>query len=237
MLDLQVMSAIISAVDKYGDLMRCAVSTPGNDYRLGGMEAPPAVISTYLGQDMTNYMTNFMNGQITEYIPKTSDINLGVPYLPKVVAPAEDRNRTSPFPYGGHRFEFRAVGSTQNPSFVNIVLASMVAAQFKYISDKIEAGENPVAVAQGLLKQHMKCVFNGNGYAPDWPDRARQLNLAVIPSGVDAIRKISEPKNKKVLQSPCFFLAYVHCKPSFEWHANSLILASVVFDIRRWEWY
>lgn len=196
-----VMSAMVSAVDKYGDLMRAAISSPGNDFRLGGMEAPPAVISTYLGQDLTSYLTRFMDGDVAAYAPSSTDINLGVDYLPLVTAPAEDRNRTSPFPYGGHRFEFRAVGSTQNVSLVNTVLASMVAAQFKEIADRVEGGETAVAVAQSLLKDHIKVVFNGNGYAPDWPERAAALNLAVIPSGVDAIKRLTAEKNKTMFHS------------------------------------
>lgn len=93
--------------------MRMAIAAPGNDFRLGGMEAPPAVISTYLGEDMTKYLTEFMNGDVKEYKPASSIIDLGVNILPKLKAPAEDRNRTSPFPYGGSRFEFRACGSSQ----------------------------------------------------------------------------------------------------------------------------
>ena len=192
---------MVSAVDLYGDLMRCAISAPGNDFRLGGMEAPPAVISTYLGQDLTDYLTKFMNGTVEPYEPKTTDINLGVDYLPVVTAPAEDRNRTSPFPYGGHRFEFRAVGSTQNVSLVNTCLASMVAAQFKFIADKVEAGESAVSVAQELLQKHMKAVFNGNGYAAEWPEKAKELGLAVYPSGVDAICQLRADKNKEMFNT------------------------------------
>jgi glutamine synthetase len=85
--------------------------------------------------------------------------------------PAEDRNRTSPFPYGGHRFEFRAVGSAQNVSMVNTVLNAITAEAFQIVADRIEAGESPVAVAQDLLKKHFKVIFNGNGYDPKWPER------------------------------------------------------------------
>eukprot|EP00854_Cymbomonas_tetramitiformis_P015042 gene15042-17776_t len=185
-----VMAALISGVDKYGDLMRMAIASPGNDFRLGAMEAPPAVISMYLGEDMTKYLTKFMNGEVMEYIPSTTDIDLGVSYCPKVTAPAEDRNRTSPFPYGGHRFEFRAVGSSQNVSMVNTEIA-----------DRVEAGESGVAVAQSLLKKHMKSVFNGDGYDPGWPVKARKDGLWVVESGVDAIKMFTDAKNTELFSS------------------------------------
>ncbi|KAK3234346.1 hypothetical protein CYMTET_55392 [Cymbomonas tetramitiformis] len=196
-----VMAALISGVDKYGDLMRMAIASPGNDFRLGAMEAPPAVISMYLGEDMTKYLTKFMNGEVMEYIPSTTDIDLGVSYCPKVTAPAEDRNRTSPFPYGGHRFEFRAVGSSQNVSMVNTVLAALAARQFKEIADRVEAGESGVAVAQSLLKKHMKSVFNGDGYDPGWPVKARKDGLWVVESGVDAIKMFTDAKNTELFSS------------------------------------
>eukprot|EP00240_Pyramimonas_obovata_P002525 CAMPEP_0118958484 /NCGR_PEP_ID=MMETSP1169-20130426/62644_1 /TAXON_ID=36882 /ORGANISM="Pyramimonas obovata, Strain CCMP722" /LENGTH=736 /DNA_ID=CAMNT_0006906601 /DNA_START=46 /DNA_END=2256 /DNA_ORIENTATION=- len=195
-----VMAAIVSAVDAYGDLMRMSISCPGNDFRLGAMEAPPAVMSAYLGKQMTEFLEKFMNGEVKEYKPTTTDIDLGVPFTPTVVAPSEDRNRTSPFPYGGHRFEFRACGSSQNVSLINTVLGSIVAAQFKLIADRVEKGEDAVAVAQELLKKHMKSVYNGNGYDPAWPKKAEEKGLWVIPSGVDAILKFTDEKNTKMFE-------------------------------------
>lgn len=190
-----VMSAIVAAVDEYGDLMRLAIASPGNDFRLGAMEAPPSVISTYLGKQMTAYLKDFMEGKVYEYKPATTPIDLGVDILPTVNAPAEDRNRTSPFPYGGHRFEFRAVGSSQNVSLVNTVLNAITAKYFAVIADRIEAGESAVAVAQELLKKHSKVIFNGNGYDPEWPNKADELGITHIDSGVEAIDKFVNPKN------------------------------------------
>lgn len=114
--------------------------------------------------------------------------------------PAEDRNRTSPFPYGGMRFEFRAVGSSQNVSVVNTVLGAIVADQFKAMADRVEGGETAAAVAQNLLKQHMKVVFNGNGYAEEWPVEAEAKGLFVIPSNVDAMCCLSAPKNVEMFE-------------------------------------
>lgn len=191
-----VMAAILSAVDLHGDLMRMAIASPGNDFRLGACEAPPAIISTYLGDDMTTYLEKYMNGSDDPYLPSTKMLDMGIAAMPPFEVPAEDRNRTSPFPYGGHRFEFRAVGSAQNVSLVNTVLNSITADAFNRVSDAIEAGQKPRDVAAGLLKTHLpKVVFNGDNY-----DEANQAMLTErgvwrIDSGVDAICRYSDPKN------------------------------------------
>jgi len=190
-----IMAATVAAIDKYGDLMRAAIACPGNDFRLGAMEAPPAVISTYLGKSLTEYLQSFMEGEIGEYKPKSKLIDFGVTELPKISAPTEDRNRTSPFPYGGHRFEFRACGSSQNVSLVNTVLASMMANEFRELAAAVEAGRSAVQTAQALLRKHFKVVFNGNGYEKTWPDRAVSLGLCRIDSGVDAICRLTDQKN------------------------------------------
>jgi len=194
-----VMACIVAAVDEFGDLMRMSISTPGNDYRLGGMEAPPSIISCYLGATMTDYLTRFSNGDDTPYAPQGHEISLGVSYLPTVTAPPEDRNRTSPFPYGGHRFEFRAAGSSQNVSMINTVLSSIVAYQFAMLCEKAESEKDPkaaaVAYARELCKEHMKVVFNGNGYDDAWPKQAKERGLFVIDSGIDAIKALTAEKN------------------------------------------
>jgi len=202
-----VMAATVSAVDKYGDMMRMGIASPGNDFRLGAMEAPPAVISTYLGEQMTQFLTKFMEDGTTMYEPKTTPIDMGCSSLPGVVAPAEDRNRTSPFPYGGFRFEFRAVGSSQNVSLVNTVLATMVAHEFADIAAKVEAGQNANDVAREMLKEHMKAVFNGNGYDESWPSQAESRGIYHIPSGVEAINRLGVVKNKELFSSMGVFTA------------------------------
>merc|ERR1711990_404467 len=190
-----LMAGIISAVDTHGDLMRMAIASPGNDFCLGACEAPPAIVSTYLGDDITAYLEKFMAGDVSPYEPNTKTVDLGIPSIAPFTVPAEDRNRTSPFPYGGHRFEFRAVGSSQNVSLVNTVLNAITAKYFATISDRIEAGEKPVHVAQDLLKKHYKVIFNGNGYDPKWPIEAGKRGVWRIDSGVEAINKLVDPKN------------------------------------------
>jgi len=196
-----VMAGLISAVDLHGDLMRMAIASPGNDFRLGACEAPPAIVSTYLGEDMTTYLSKFAEGVDAPYEPATKMLDTGIAAMPPLEVPAEDRNRTSPFPYGGHRFEFRAVGSAQNVSLVNTVLNSISADAFKRIADAIEAGEDPKAVAQTLLKTHLpKVVFNGDNY-----DEANQAMLTErgvwrIDSGVDAMCRYTDPKNTALFE-------------------------------------
>jgi glutamine synthetase len=190
-----VMAAIIAAVDEHGDLMRAAIASPGNDFRLGACEAPPAIVSTYLGDDMTSYIEAFMNGSDAKYKPGKKTLDLGTSEVMPFQVPAEDRNRTSPFPYGGARFEFRAVGSAQNVLLVNTVLNTITAEKFAEFADKIEAGQDAATVAREALKKHWKVVFNGNNY-----DEANQQMLTDrgvwrIDSGVEAIAHLGEEKN------------------------------------------
>mmetsp|Transcript_22388 Transcript_22388/g.48708 ORF Transcript_22388/g.48708 Transcript_22388/m.48708 type:complete len:611 (-) Transcript_22388:208-2040(-) len=195
-----IMAAVIAAVDEHGDLMRMAISSPGNDFRLGACEAPPAIISTYLGQDMTDYLEAFMNGELTKYTPGKKTIDVGVPGVHAFQVPAEDRNRTSPFPYGGCRFEFRAVGSVQNVSMVNTVLNTMCAEKFAEFADKIQAGADPADVAREALKKHWKVIFNGNGYDLEMQKMLTENGLWRIDSGVEAIATLTSEKNKALFE-------------------------------------
>lgn len=191
-----VMAAIVRAVDKYGDLMRMAIASPGNDFRLGACEAPPSIISMYLGEDMTNYLDSYRRGDVASYVPNTRILNLGASVIPPIETPAEDRNRTSPFPYGGHRFEFRAVGSSQNVSMVNTVLATITAKSFKDFADAIEAGKSAKEVAREALNESWKVIFNGNGYDPANQKALTEAGLWRFDSGVEAIARLSAAKNK-----------------------------------------
>jgi len=191
-----IMSAVVQAVDKHGDLLRMAIASPGNDFRLGACEAPPAIISTYLGAQMTDFLDAFRNGTTGQkYEPAKKDVDLGIDGVAKIRIPAEDRNRTSPFPYGGHRFEFRAAGSSQNVSMINTVLCTTIAEAFKEFADKIEAGEKATDVAAAALNAHWKVIFNGNGYSADWPIEAGKRGVWRIDSGVEAMKQLSSDKN------------------------------------------
>ena len=195
-----VMAAVIAAVDEYGDLMRMSIASPGNDFRLGACEAPPAIISTYLGTDMTEYLLAFMNGSLTKYEPSRKTIDVGVPEILPFQVPAEDRNRTSPFPYGGCRFEFRAVGSSQNVSMVNTVLSAMCAEKFAEFADAIEGGKDPAAVAREALRKHWKVIFNGNNYDEENQKMLTEKGLWRFDSGVEAIATLTSEKNIKMFE-------------------------------------
>jgi glutamine synthetase len=193
-----IMAAIVSAVDKHGDLMRLAIASPGNDFRLGAMEAPPAVISTYLGSSITDYFAQVKAGTAGAYVSTKKELNFGTDTIPHISVPAEDRNRTSPFPYGGNRFEFRAAGSSQNVAMVNTVLNTISAEAFKIVADRLEKGEKPLAITKDLLEKHEKVIFNGNGYDPEWPEEAVKRGIWRIDAGCDAIAKMTDEKNVKL---------------------------------------
>lgn len=196
-----IMSAIIAAVDEHGDLLRMSIASPGNDFRLGACEAPPAIVSTYIGEDMTSYLESFKSGTIGAYKPGSKTIDLGSKSVLPFEVPAQDRNRTSPFPYGGGRFEFRAVGSAQNVSMVNTVLNTITAEKFGAFADAIEAGADPQTVAKDALEKHWKVIFNGDNY-----DEANQKDLTDrgvwrIDSGVEAIHTLVSDKNTALFET------------------------------------
>merc|ERR1712232_499747 len=171
------------------------------------MGAPPAILSTYLGESMTNYLEAYKKGSTASYNPGSKTLDLGISCMPGLPLPSEDRNRTSPFPYGGHRFEFRAVGSSQNTSLVNTVLNGITAESFRTISESIEASKvldsepQVQELASELLEKHWRVIFNGDGY-----DLANQKELTEkgvwrIDSGIDAICRFTDKKNTQLFSS------------------------------------
>eukprot|EP00617_Octactis_speculum_P017795 CAMPEP_0185753180 /NCGR_PEP_ID=MMETSP1174-20130828/11904_1 /TAXON_ID=35687 /ORGANISM="Dictyocha speculum, Strain CCMP1381" /LENGTH=694 /DNA_ID=CAMNT_0028430903 /DNA_START=80 /DNA_END=2164 /DNA_ORIENTATION=- len=190
-----VMAALVKAIDQHGDLMRLSIASPGNDFRLGACEGPPAIVSTYLGDDMTSYLDGYRNGSTAPYSPNTKMLDSGVNCLPILEVPAEDRNRTSPFPYGGHRFEFRAVGSAVNVSLVNTVLNTMTASAFSDFADAIEGGASPKEVATAALNDSWKVIFNGDNYDEAEQEMLTKRGIWRIDSGVDAIKEYTSEKN------------------------------------------
>jgi len=196
-----IMAAIVAAVSEHGDLMRMAISSPGNDFRLGACEAPPAIVSAYLGDDITSYLSNFKDGKSAgEYVPGTKMLDLGTKEVLPFEVPAEDRNRTSPFPYGGARFEFRAVGSAQNVSMVNTVLNTMVAEKFAEFADAVDAGKDLKDVAREALDKHWKVIFNGNNYDEAIQQELTDRGIWRIDSGVEAIATLTSEKNTKLFE-------------------------------------
>jgi glutamine synthetase len=196
-----IMAAIVAGIDEHGDLMRMSIASPGNDFRLGAMEAPPAIISTYLGEAVTTYLENFKSGKDRSvYKPTKKTVNIGTSCVQPFEVPSEDRNRTSPFPYGGHRFEFRAVGSSQNVSMVNTVLNMMCAEKFAEFSAAIEGGASPEDVASAALDKAWKVIFNGDNYDVKNQDMLTERGVWRIDSGVEAMHAIVSEKNKAVFE-------------------------------------
>jgi glutamine synthetase len=202
-----IMAAIVKALDQHGDLLRMAIASPGNDFRLGACEAPPAIVSTYLGNDLTTFLDAYRKGKHAAYKPGNREIDTGVPEMNLVKVPAEDRNRTSPFPYGGHRFEFRAVGSAQNVSLVNTCLNTICANAFKEFADAIEGGKKPQAVAAEALNNHWRVIFNGDNYDTEMQQKLTDDGVWRIDSGIDAIVRYTAPKNVELFSAMGIFTA------------------------------
>jgi glutamine synthetase len=136
-----------------------------------------------------------------EYVPGKKLLDMGVDAVAPFEIPAQDRNRTSPFPYGGARFEFRAVGSSQNVSMVNTVLNTITAESMSVLSDAIEGGQSPKDAATAMLGEHFKCIFNGDNYSDEWPIEAGKRGVWRIDSGVEALDRLSDPKNTALFES------------------------------------
>ena len=205
---LLILASIIAAVDKHADLLRMSASTPGNDHRLGANEAPPAIISIFLGDQLEDVVKQLVTrGEATE--SKHGDkLASGVHSLPAFEKDATDRNRTSPFAFTGNKFEFRMVGSTQSISDPNVVLNTIVADVFADVCDrleKVEGGVEAVAmeaheITKELLTQHQRVIFNGNGYSDEWVAEAERRGLPNLHSMVDAIPTLTTDKAVKMFE-------------------------------------
>ena len=197
--------AVIQAVDDYQDLLRLSVATAGNDHRLGANEAPPAVVSIFLGDELTAVLDAIEKDQPYEGTEKTI-MKLGVHVLPKFTRDTTDRNRTSPFAFTGNKFEFRMLGSANSIACCNIMLNAAVAESLRQYADRLEKAVNFEAALHDLIqktiKAHKRIIFNGNGYDDAWIHEATEkrglLNLRTTP---DALPRILEPKNVAMLTS------------------------------------
>ena len=197
---LTFLAAIIKAVDEYSDLLRMSVASPGNDHRLGANEAPPAIISIFLGEELQAVVDALVEGK--EYTGTGKQMfNVGVSSLPEFPKDSTDRNRTSPFAFTGNKFEFRMVGSNLNIAGPNTILNTIVANSLTDFADELEkvAPEKFNEALHDLLvktiKEHKRVIFNGNGYGEDWPIEAEKRGLLNLKSTVDAIPCVTAPKN------------------------------------------
>ena len=206
---LLFLCAVIKAVDDYQDLLRLSVATAGNDHRLGANEAPPAVVSMFLGDELTAVLEAIESDAPYSGTEKTV-MKLGVHVLPKFTRDTTDRNRTSPFAFTGNKFEFRMVGSADSIACANIMLNAAVAESLKIYADRLEKAENFETALHDLIKNtikdHKRIIFNGNGYDDAWIQEATEkrglLNLRTTP---DALPRILEKKNVDMLTSQKIF--------------------------------
>ena len=209
---LTVLCSIIRAVDKHADLLRTTTCGAGNDHRLGANEAPPAIISIFLGDQLAEVLGQLVSGAAGEaHAPGT--LRVGVDTLPALPRDATDRNRTSPFAFTGNKFEFRAPGSSQCCAAANMFLNTIVADSFDYVSDRLE-GVAPADfnaalqdLLRGILREHSRVIFNGNGYAPEWAAEAARRGLPNLVSTPDALAPLLAPANQALVEKYGVFSA------------------------------
>ena len=198
------LAAVVQAVDDYQELLRATVATPGNDHRLGANEAPPAIVSIFLGDEITDIVKAIAEGK--DPVSRTSArMDLGSQVLPTLAQDHTDRNRTSPFAFTGNRFEFRMPGSSVNLSSPNTVLNTAVAKSFKEYADRLEGAEDVEAEALAICREvfvaHKRIIFNGDGYSDQWPIEAEKRGLANNRTTPEALKAYVDPKNLELMSS------------------------------------
>ena len=195
---LLFLAAVIKAVDENAELLRLSASNPGNDHRLGANEAPPAIISIFLGEQLEDIIEQIVRGDLSSSIHGTK-LDTGVHVLPVLRKDATDRNRTSPFAFTGNKFEFRMLGSSMSIAGVNFILNTMVADVLNQFADELEKADDFDAAVNELIKktvtEHQRVIFNGNGYSDEWVAEAEKRGLPNIKSMVDAIPAYTAPES------------------------------------------
>ena len=203
LLFLVFLAAVIKAVDEYADLLRTSVATPGNDHRLGANEAPPAIISIFVGEELEAVIDAIASD--SPYAgPVKMKMDLGVDVLPKFSKDTTDRNRTSPFAFTGNKFEFRMPGSAQNLSDCDTILNTAVAKELKGYADELEGAEDFTSAAIALVKRtirdHRRVIFNGNGYTAEWEEEAARRGLPNKKNTPAALPALIDPKNIALME-------------------------------------
>ena len=201
---LLTLAAIIKAVDDYQDLLRVSVAHSGNDHRLGAAEAPPAILSIFVGEELEQIIDSIING--THYHgAKAGMMDLGIPSVPTFRKDTTDRNRTSPFAFTGNKFEFRMLGSSQNIALPNVVLNTAVAESFRQFADRLESAEDFNSEVASLIKEtfaeHKRIIFDGNGYSYEWEKEAEKRGLLNLKTSVDAFKCFNLPKNVELFST------------------------------------
>ncbi|WP_303971150.1 glutamine synthetase III family protein, partial [Faecalicoccus pleomorphus] len=226
---LTILAAIIKGVDEYQDLLRLSVASAGNDHRLGANEAPPAIISIYLGDELTAILEAIEQGK--EYVENTNrKLELGVSALPPISKDSTDRNRTSPFAFTGNKFEFRMLGSALNISCPNTILNTIVAEELTQFADELEnyapeqRTEHVISMIQKTLKEHKRILFSGNGYSEEWRQEAKKRGLQELKTTADALPHYTAPKNLAMFEKHKVYSAN-------ELHARENILLENYYQV------
>ena len=195
---LLVLSCIIKAVDVHADLLRCSASNPGNEHRLGAQEAPPAIISIFLGDQLDSVVDQIVSNADSVQLLATTKLYSGVSTVPLIKKDATDRNRTSPFAFTGNKFEFRMVGSSDSIADANTTLNAIVAESFCEAADELEKAADfdsaCTKLIHDMMTEHQRIVFNGNGYSDEWVEEAERRGLPNLRSMVDAVPALLTPK-------------------------------------------
>ena len=239
---LLFLCAVIKAVDDYQDLLRISVATAGNDHRLGANEAPPAVVSIFLGDELQGILDSIENDTPYE-AAKRKTMKLGVDVLPRFARDTTDRNRTSPFAFTGNKFEFRMVGSSNSIACANIMLNAAVAESLKIYADRLEGVEDFETALHDMIKKtikdHKRIIFNGNGYDESWLKEAARRGLCNYPTTPDCIPHILDEKNVRMLTSHKIFSdveLQSRCEITLENYCKTVIIeANTMIDMARKE--
>ncbi len=226
---LLVLGCILKAVDVHADLLREAAADVGNDHRLGANEAPPAIISVFLGEQLEDVIDQLCSTGEATRSKRGGTLKTGVATLPDLDQDATDRNRTSPFAFTGNKFEFRMVGSSDSIAPPNVVLNTIVAEAFKGAADELEKAQDfDTAVhdlIKRLLKEHKRIVFNGNGYSDAWVEEAKKRGLPNIRSMVEAIPSLTTEKAVKLYEEfGVFTRAELESRAEVEYEAYSKVI-------------
>ena len=222
---LLFLTAVIWAVDEYADLLRVSVASAGNDRRLGGYEAPPAVISVFLGDELNDVLTEIETGG-KSVIRQGGNLKLGVTTLPNLPKDTSDRNRTSPFAFTGNKFEFRMVGSSMSIADCNVMINTIVAEILSRMAERLETAEDIHEecrmIIRDIMRDHKRIIFNGNNYSQEWRREAEARGLPNIDNAVDAAKALIAPKNIDLFQRHGVF-SRKELESRYEIHLESYI--------------
>lgn len=231
---LTFLAAILGAVNEYAPLLRMSAANAGNDHRLGANEAPPAIISIFLGEQLTDIVDQIVAGKLVAS-KEAGTLNFGVSTMPLLPKDVTDRNRTSPFAFTGNKFEFRMVGSAQSVSGANIVLNTIIAEHIKRIADELEGASDfnskLIEVITKLVKDNKRIIFNDNGYSEEWVVEAEKRGLPNIRSTVEALTYFTAPENVKVFTDHKIFTKeeiYARQDIMFEEYSKTINIEALV---------